>query len=194
MKASTSVLPKRERAQPDWFRANEHVIVPLIEARNSAMAEVYARRTRTKTLKLRLARKALKQALYIAKNSWISTQCNLLNNHFGTKAAWDALSKLKSGLSKTRPSAVKQMKKPDGSTCQTPEENAEVFRAHFETLYGRTPDFDCSVLDMLQQQEVVNGCDEMPSDDEIRTAATQKLRDSGPGDSGLCAQAWKCLL
>ena len=49
MKASTSVLPKRERAQPDWFRANEHVIVPLIEARNSAMAEVYARRTRTKT-------------------------------------------------------------------------------------------------------------------------------------------------
>ena len=192
-KASTSVLPKRQRAQPDWFRAYEHVIVPLIEARNSAMAEVYVRRTRTKTLKLQLARKALKQALYVAKNSWISTQCNLLNNHFGTKAAWDALAKLKSGLSKTRPSSVKQMKKPDGSTCQTPEENAEVFRAHFESLYGRAPDFDCTVLDMLQQQEVVNGCDEMPSDDEIRTA-TQKLRDSGPGDSGLCAQAWKCLL
>lgn len=192
-KAATSVLPKRERAQPGWFRANESVIVPLIQARNSAMAEVFTRRTRTKTLKLRSARKALKQALSAAKNSWISEQCSLLNNHFGTKAAWDTLAKLKSSLSKTRPSSIKQMKKPDGSTCQTPEENAEVFRAHFETLYGRAPNFDYTVIDMLQQHAVARGCDHKPTDEEIRTA-TQKLRDSGPGDSGLCAQTWKCLL
>ena len=193
MKAATSVLPRRERAQPGWFRANELIIVPLIQARNTAMAEVYARRTRAKTLKLQLARKVLKQALSVAKNAWISEQCNLLNNHFGTKAAWETLAKLKSGLSKTRPSSVKQMKKPDGSTCQTPEENAEVFRAHFETLYGRAPNFDRTVIDLIQQRAVVGGCDEMPTDIEIR-AATQKLRDSGPGDSGLCAQSWKCLL
>ena len=192
-KAATTLLPKQGRANPGWFRANEQTIAPLICARNAAMAGVYARRTRASTHKLQLARKALTRALSFAKSSWISGQCSLLNNDFGTKAAWDAVAKFKSGLSKTRPTSVKKMRKPDGSICQTPEENAEVFRTHFETLYGREPNFDRTVIDMIPQHDVVIGCDQIPSDNEIR-AATQKLRDSGPGDSGICAQSWKCLL
>ena len=82
---------------------------------------------------------------------------------------------------------------PDGSKCQTPAENADVFRMHFDSLYGRTANFDPSVIDLLKQHPVVDNCDHVPTDDEIRTA-TRKLRDSGPGDSGLCAQTWKCLL
>ena len=116
-----------------------------------------------------------------------------MNNHFGTKGACDTISKLKSGLSKTRPAAVKQMKKPDGCTCQTPAENAEVFRAHFQKLYGRSPEYDPTVVDMIQQQAMIEGCDHNPTDEEIRNDVG-KLRDSGPGDSGLCAQSWKCLL
>ena len=113
--ATSSVLPKSERAKPGWFKANETEIIPLIQARNSAMAEIYSssKRTRAKTLKLRSARKLLKRALSSAKNQWLLDQCNLMNNHFGTKGAWDTISKLKSGLSKTRPAAVKQMKKPE---------------------------------------------------------------------------------
>ena len=72
-------------------------------------------------------------------------------------------------------------------------ENAEVFRAHFQKLYGRSPDYDPTVVDMIQQQAMIEGCDHSPTDEEIRTAVG-KLRDSGPGDSGLCAQSWKCLL
>ena len=76
---------------------------------------------------------------------------------------------------------------------QTPAENAEVFRAHFQKLYGRSPDYDPTVVDMIQQQAIIEGCDHSPTDEEIRTAVG-KLRFSGPGDSGLCAQSWKCLL
>ena len=34
------------------------------------------------------------------------------------------------------------MKKSDGSLCTTPEENAEVFRSHFEGLYTTSPEYD----------------------------------------------------
>ena len=64
---------------------------------------------------------------------------------------------------------------------------------HFESLYGRTANFDPSVIDLLKQHPVATDCDYAPTDDEIKNAI-KKLRDSGPGDSGLCAQAWKCLL
>ena len=196
-KAATSILQRKERAQPGWFRANESVLLPLIQTRNSAMASVFKRRTRSNTMNLRSARKSLKRALSLVKNSWIAEQCNALNNAAvngcGTKLAWDTVTKLRSGLSKTRPSVMKQMKKPDGTTCKTPEENAEVFRAHFRSLYGRTPSFDSAVIDKLQQHAVVLGCDHQPTDDEIKSA-TRKLRDKGPGDSGLCPQSWKCLL
>ena len=159
------------------------------------MSAIYssAKRTRSKTMQLRYARKRLVRAIAAAKTRWISEQCRLLNNSFGTKAVWDLISKLKSGLSKTRPAAVKQMKKPDGSKCQSPAENAEVFKMHFESLYGRTSNFDPSVIDLLKQHLVATDCDYAPTDDEIKNAM-KKLRDSGPGDSGLCAQAWKCLL
>ena len=194
-KAATTLLPRRERPQPGWFKANETVLLPLIQARNTAMAAIYssAKRTRSKTMQLRYARKRLVRATAAAKTRWISEQCRLLNNSFGTKAAWDMISKLKSGLSKTQPAAVKQMKKPDGSKCQSPAENAEVFKTHFESLYGRTANFDPSVIDLLKQHPVATDCDHAPTDDEIKNAI-KKLRDSGPGDSGLCAQAWKCLL
>ena len=44
-KASISILPKKERGRPGWFKEKEDIILPLIEVRNSAMAAVYQRRT-----------------------------------------------------------------------------------------------------------------------------------------------------
>ena len=72
------------------------------------MDEIYSskKRTRAKTIKFRLARKALTRTLSIAKNDWIAEQCKTLNNNFGTKAAWELVAKIKSGLSKTRPSKM----------------------------------------------------------------------------------------
>ena len=87
---------------------------------------------------------------------------------------------------------ITQMKKPDGSLCTTPEENAEVFRSHFEGLYTTTPDFDESVLDLLQEIPIT-ASDATPTDEEIRKA-TMKLRNTAPGNSGLSAQLWKALL
>ena len=193
--ASLHLLPKQPKPQPGWFQASEDKLLPLIEERNRAMELVFTRRLRSNTMRLKNARKLLKSAVSKAKNDWILSQCHTMNDIStrGTKEHWDTLGRLRNGLSKAHASAEVSMKKPDGSRCKSAEENAEVFRAHFQTLYGRTPTYDATVLEMLTQHPVVVNCDHVPSDDEIRSA-TNRLKNKGPGLSGICPQAWKALL
>ena len=195
-KAAIECLPKKSRAQPGWFKAAEVTLVPLIEARNCATASLFGRRSRKHTFQLRAARKALKKSVAKAKNSWISSQCHAMNqgsaSKCGTKQCWDALSKLRNGLTKIQPSAERTMKKEDGTPCKTPQENAEVFKTHFEKLYGRAPTYDASVLELLRQHVVIQGCDSLPKKEQIRSAI-HKLKNKAPGDSGLCPQLLKAL-
>ena len=194
--ATLEILPKKQKPQPGWFAAAEVQILPLIEKRNRAMEVLFRRRTRLATENLRNARKLLKQAVDRAKSAWVAKQCADINSAMargaGTKQCWDAVSALRKGLSKCRPSTERAMKKPDGSLCTTPAENAEVFRSHFEQLYGRPPEFDASVLDLLQQQPSAANCDNPPTSDEIRDAM-RRLKNKAPGESGLTPQAWKVL-
>lgn len=194
--AALETLPKKQRAQPGWFAAAELHITPLIERRNQAMEAVFKRNTRLTTQKLREARSVLKSSVNSAKNAWIAKQCSTINNAIvgsaGTKLCWDTVSVLRRGMSKSRPSAERTMKKPDGSLCSTPAENAEVFRNHFEQLYGRPPVCDEAVLELLAQQPTALNCDHSPTSDEIRRA-TCKLKNKAPGESGLTPQVWKVL-
>ena len=84
------------------------------------------------------------------------------------------------------------MKKPDGTQCKTPAENAEVFRDHFEKLFGRQPEYDESVFELIEQHPNVANCDHAPTAEEIKTAL-RKLKNKAPGESGLTPQAWKIL-
>ena len=189
-------LPKKQRKQPGWFKENEDTLLPLIEARNEAVAQNFGRKSRSKTKRVRECRKKLKQAIKTVRNNWIMRECEQLNENVsqqrGTKPAWDAINKLKAGLSKTKPSSVKNMTKSDGSACKSPKENAEVFRSHFQELFSREPTFDETVLELLDQLPVAEGLDGVPTDEEIEDAIDQ-LRNTAPGESGLCAQAYKCM-
>ena len=194
--ASLEILPQKQRAQPGWFAAAESQLLPLIEKRNQAMKALIARRTRMSTDKLREARRLVKDAVAHAKDVWISKHCTEINTAIargaGTKHCWDAVSALRKGMSKCRPSAERTMKKPDGTRCKTPAENAEVFRDHFEKLFGRQPEYDESVLELIEQHPSVDNCDHPPTAEEIK-AALRKLKNKAPGESGLTPQAWKIL-
>ena len=110
----------------------------------------------------------------------------------GTKSCWDTVSLLKKGMSKVKPANERMMKKEDGTTCATPEENAGVFRRHFEALYKREPSFDAEALDLLEQRAEA-GRGDMPSEEEI-DKAIGKLKNTKPGISGLSSELLKALL
>ena len=59
VKATSTILPRRCKAQPGWFRAKESRPLPLIEARNDAMRNVFKRRTRQSAARLKQARAVL---------------------------------------------------------------------------------------------------------------------------------------
>jgi len=159
------------------------------------MAAACGRRTRTVTDRLRKARHQVKRAVAKAKNQWLIDQCESVNRSArrGTKDCWDAITRIKKGMTKTKPCAERNMKKPDGSVASSPQENAEVFRDHFKKLFSREPSHEESVVDELPQLPIFDGLDHAPTDEEIMLA-TKKLKNKAPGSSGLCPQVWKSML
>ena len=84
------------------------------------------------------------------------------------------------------------MTKEDGSKTHTSEENAEVFRVHFEKLYSRTPNYDPSCIDCLNQRPISHELSTAPTQEEIKSAI-KRLKTNSPGQSGLTAQMFKSL-
>ena len=106
---------------------------------------------------------------------------------------WDCINLLKKGMNKPNPSKQVMMTKENGEKCSTPEENANVFRTHFDKLYNRTPTYDESVLDLLDEHPTIESTALPPQDKEISKAITH-LKNKAPGASGLTAQMFKSLL
>jgi len=187
-----STLPKKRNSQPGWFELYKNKLMPLIKKRNSAMENMYRRWTRSSSNKLKLARKALKNCVKTAKNAWTRTLIANIASNKGTKQSWDAINCLKSGLAKLKPSTQRLLKRPDGTICQTAEQNAEVFSDHFSNLFGRIPTYDETVLNLLPQHPTFDQQSNPPSDLEI-TTAIKKLKNNAPGETGIPASVWKCF-
>ena len=188
-------LPAKPKAQPSWFMAEETRLSRLVAERNLAMSAFFKNRTRSYTTRLRAARKKLKSAVADAKNKWIQEKCRKMNEastQRGTAQCWKALKEIKNGLAKTTPATEKMMMKADGTMCTTTEENAEVFRVHFEQLFDRMPEFT-NDFNSFPQTPVALEFDVVPDDEEIKSAC-RKLKDKAPGVSGLLPQLWKALL
>ena len=84
------------------------------------------------------------------------------------------------------------MKKPDGTKCTSPAENAEVFRNHFAQLYEKQPTNGDSIDAQLNQLPIRPEMDDFPTDKEIHLAI-QKLNKSAAGASGIRAKIYKAL-
>ena len=196
--AASSTLPKLTRPCPDWFTQNEKELSTLIERRNTTIFNKIRRTTRSTTYAARCARNELKVAINRAKSTWIKKLCTDINSgpnplNRGTKSFWDAISLLKKGLNKPPPKKQVMMQKADGSKCTTPEENADVFRAHFEKLYNREEMFDPSVLQSVPQSPTMNSLSTIPDAIEIKKAIL-RLKDKAPGSSGITAAMLKSLI
>ena len=190
-------LPLKGKASPPWFEASAATLHPLIDARNAALDANHRLPSTATAQSLKQARSELQVALRRAQSDWVLAQCTPVNDGIvgssGSAVAWEKVKKLKAGLGPSSRPPQPKMKKADGTRASTPEENAAVFTEHFEKLYGHAASFDPSVIDLLQQRDVMPDLDHSPSDEEIR-CAVNKLNDTAPGDSGVVAQLFKALV
>ena len=78
------------------------------------------------------------------------------------------------------------MKKPDGTKCTSPAENAEVFHNHFAQLYKKQPTNFDSIDAQMNQLSISPEMDDLPTDKEINLAI-QQLNNSAAGASRIRA-------
>ena len=195
--SAEATLGVKVRVCPDWFSANRNELSVLINNRNSAVFQKITRPTRGSINRAKNTRKELKNAIKRAKSDWIKKLCDSVSNpnslRHGTKDYWDCIKLLKRGMSKPTPSKQVMMTKENGDKCSSAEENTRVFKNHFEKLYNRTPSYDPSVLDLLDQHPIMESTGLPPQDEEI-SKAISRLKNKAPGASGLTAQMFKSLL
>ena len=158
------------------------------------MNAVYSFRSHRNVTRLRNIRRKLKVALAEAKNKWITRQFSPLMCSAGSSNGnrWDAVKKLRSGLSKIKPVTKRYMTREDGTICENAKDNAEVFLNHFKKLFKRTPHYDESILDFLEESKVSEYTG-IPTDEQIK-CAVKRLKNNAPGDSGIPSAVWKALL
>jgi len=106
---------------------------------------------------------------------------------------WAAADELMRGLHKLQPKATKALIKPDGSTCCTESETADVFGAHFRKLYEATGTHEPSVLELLRNSPVSHDLDAEPTLEEVRTALRSLSAGRAPGASTVAPDAYLCL-
>ena len=128
------------------FAAREVKLRDSINQRNRAFNLSHKNPTPLNRIRYLFARSDAQLQVRKAKSKWIMDKCNIVNNGFcgpkSSKASWDAVKLLKSGLIPSRRAPPPKLKRADGTFATTPEEVANVFSTHFSTLYGQCPSFD----------------------------------------------------
>ena len=87
-----------------------------------------------------------------------------------------------------------KFRNPDGEFCQTPAENAEVVKGHFDRLYNAETCADPSVLSSVKQRPIREELAREPSPEEVRRAFRKQKNDKSPGENKIPPEFWKALL
>ena len=167
----------------------------LKQRRKELKAKSDDRKKRKETLKL--TQKELKAAVIEAKARWILIFAKRLTgltdgSCSSHKQGWQARRELAKGLTRTKSVKSTMMKKGDGSMCMNAKENLEVFKQHYEKLFGIVPPVEYAILELMIKRATVSNLGDMPEMPEILLALS-KLNNSTPGISGVPAQLWKLL-
>jgi len=181
--AATEALTDNARSHPDWFQLSKETLIKVIRSRDTAMKEFNCSRsasTRSTALeKLRWARKQVKLAVTEAKEFWFKTTCGKVERGSAFNS-WAAVNDIKGGLT-GHYSAPKQSKlmKGDGTFTKSDAEAGEIFCKHFEKVFNNVRPIDESVLDGVEQREMLNELGVTPHPIEVREAMKKNGKSQG---------------
>jgi len=187
---------KKQTPKNDWFNNSKSSILPLIKQRNIANRNFFFNRSTENKNMLRYTQKKVRKQIIKSKDRWlwnIAKQVNRGASHRNlNQSSWSAIKEIKKGFSKIKTSKTTFLRKPNGTLCNSSEENADTFLLHFESLYQKAPTYDPSSIDLITQYPIHSNADELPSLEEL-IAAIKKLNDTAPGPSGIQSKIWKTL-
>jgi hypothetical protein len=85
------------------------------------------------------------------------------------------------------------MPKEDGDLARSDSENADVMAGHLKKVFNNHRPINLSVLDKLEQREIISSLGDPPSDTEFGAALRKSTNGKSPGESGITPEALKSL-
>ena len=175
---------KKERQNPDWFEANITDLEPVIAAKRTALLD-FKRQPSQKTLTvLRKARSiAQRTARCCANNFWASLchSIQLAADCGNTRAMYDGMKKA------FGPMIIKiaPLKRSSGEMITDPSQQMERWAEHYQELYSRENIVAATAIDGIQQLDVMEELDVLPSVGELSKAIDSLACGKAPGKDGI---------
>mmetsp|Transcript_27933 Transcript_27933/g.36102 ORF Transcript_27933/g.36102 Transcript_27933/m.36102 type:complete len:740 (+) Transcript_27933:123-2342(+) len=195
--AGEEVIPILAKKRKEWFKEKAGILEPLIKKRNDAMKEHTKSPSNVTKKRLQSCRKKVKVAVALARRTWYSNLTEIICNRadkYTVQECWDAIRLLERGESSSKPYRPMQFKKPDGSMCQSTEENRDVVKNQLDEMFNKESTFDQSIIDKIKLRPLRPELDKKPNKEEIKRAVNGLSSGKASGDDGIPAEYYKALL
>lgn len=188
---ASETLPILEKNQNDWYKQDEDNLSKLIKLKRNA------EKTKNKS-NCKETRKNLKKAIKEAKNKWILSKIETLENiDHNPFDAWKALEMLQKGIShhhSDSSSKYVKLRKEDGTLTDIPKEQVQIHANFFgKEIFGRQASYDQRSIDDLPQHFINTSIDNPIDENELNNALKHAKNRKAPGLNGIPVEYYKLL-
>ena len=191
------------RRRLSWFMGAEADITAAQRARDEAWARwtaVPAGSARGSALhrELQVARKRVKVEVKRARDAWLEKALKRIETVKSGGAmldpcdAWRAMKELAAGMDETRPPRNVPVRGEHG-LASNDSEQVQAFAAHFEKLFNRPSTYDKTVLDELEQRQIMWAIGDKPAIDEVVTFLRRAANGKAASLSGAIGEYYKAI-
>ena len=112
------------------------------------------------------------------------------------KECWESTRLLQRGRSQTTKKVTLKLRKPDGTLCSTPEENADVFEPYLKEAFSKVESYDKLAIERMRQRphKPWKWLDNRPARKEICDAIRKMKSGKSAGDTKIPAEFFKALM
>jgi hypothetical protein len=195
-KAAATLPRKTKDHTANWFCMHDKSMMTAIGERNTAKRNHEQAPTAANKAKLREARRSVKDLTIRCKGAWVQYQAiGIQRINRGTSHAWECCKRICAGVDgQLAPRVHVTMRKPNGEVCDgSDEENAQCKGAYLKELFTKQSTATEASVNMIPQLPTNYDLGICPLDSEIHWAV-QKLKRTGAGISGICAQDLQCMM
>ena len=153
------------RSQPDWFSANQDVLLPLFKERRLCYQQWMKSKLESDYTKFRVARSKARLETRRAKNRWLegaAQQAELGRVSFNGGSAWKAIRSIQRCFQGLKPMSTLTVKNEDGTLCKSVEEQSRRWQRHFAKVLNIESAYDETVFGSLCSRPVQKELDDLP--------------------------------
>jgi hypothetical protein len=188
---AVNVFGKTQRSNNDWFEVNFGTLTPAIKKRQKALLD-YKQSPNNSTHQAYKSAKGTVQRLArkCANDYWLQL-CRSIQVSADTGNTGRMYEGIKKAMGPTRKS-TRTLKSASGEVINDKEKQMKRWVEHYSDLYTPKNSVADSVLNEIEELQVIPELDEKPNIDKLKRAIKGMPTGKAPGNDGIPAEVIKC--